>query len=448
MPAVLETMDNNTDWYISSFKQLEGELAEDSTADLRRAALARFDELGFPDSEDEAWRYTNLGGINQHQFHPAGPADVERVKNDQIEAFRIADACCELVFVNGIYAPGLSRTASLPAGLSANNLADVWCRNSSDVDKYLAKYAHYYDNAFTSLNTAFMRDGAFVQIADSAQITQPIHLLFISDPDDNPTFTHPRTLIVAGVNSHAAVVESFFSTSEKPCLNIPVIECVLASGASMDHYKVQQEAPQSIHIGVQHAYLQRDCRFSDNNITLGAALTRNESSIVLDGEGSHCDLNGLYLPDCEEHVDNYTLIEHAKPHCTSHELYKGILGGKSRGVFRGRIHVHEDAQKTDAIQANRNLLLSDQADINTKPQLEIYADDVKCTHGATIGQIDDDAIFYLRSRGIGEQLARHMLIQAFSGEILDLIKIETLRDDLQLRVHEKLEAAFHRLEQS
>ena len=319
----------------------------------------------------------------------------------------------------------------MPGDVTVASLAGVLQGRSSVVEPYLGKFASHKTHSFVALNTAFIRDGAVVIIPEGAVVEEPIHLLFFSTTAGEPTVSHPRVLIVAGRNSRATVIESYLGPAGHIYFTNAVTEVVLAENARLDHYKVQHESDEAFHIATMQVRLERDSNFSSHAITLGAALGRNEVNAYLNATGCECTLNGLYLAAGQQVVDNHTRIDHAQPHCASHELYKGILDDEARGVFNGKIYVHQDAQKTDAKQTNKTLLLSQDAVINTKPQLEIFADDVKCTHGATIGQLDDESLFYLRSRGIGVEEARAILTFAFANDIIRRIAVAPLRARLE-----------------
>jgi Fe-S cluster assembly protein SufD len=308
------------------------------------------------------------------------------------------------------------------------------------VQRYLGQLADFGTKAFTALNTALAFDRAYVYIPDSVILDEPIQLLFLSStsPGADPVMTSARALIVAGDRSQSRIVETYVGAPGSRYFTNAVTEIVAGENSVVDHYKVQEESLEAFHIASMHVHAARSANFSSHSFSLGGRLVRNDASALLDGEGAECTLNGLYLADGERLVDNHTTIDHAKAHCPSHEIYKGILGGKARAVFNGKIIVRQDAQKTDAKQTNRALLLSDNASINTKPQLEIFADDVKCTHGAAIGQLDEDAIFYLRARGLTYFEARDMLINAFAGDILNRVKIEPLRVALERELYAQL----------
>ncbi len=440
------------DWYLSAFEGFEKRLNGKSASPLhsaRKSAIARFAEIGFPTPRDEEWRYTNLAPILRNAFRPVTDYDPGGVTAGQLEPFSFKGlACIELVFVNGHYAPELSSPRPLPKGVQVSSLAAALDATPEAVEAHLARYVRLDGgaapmrdhHAFAALNTAFMQDGAFVHLPKGAVLETPIHLLFVSTVRGEATVSHPRNLILAEAGSRATLFESYVGPKEDVYLTNAVTEIVLGENAALDSYKLQRESREGFHIARSHAHLSRNSAFSSHVISLGGALVRNEVTAILDGEGGTATLNGFSLLEGRQHVDNHTWIEHVKPHCTSRELYKGIMDGASTGVFRGRIFVHQEAQKTDAIQSNRTLVLSDDARITTKPQLEIYADDVKCTHGATVGRLDQNAIFYLRSRGIGLEAARQILIQAFANEILDLVRVEPVRAQLERLVSQQLEA--------
>jgi Fe-S cluster assembly protein SufD len=316
------------------------------------------------------------------------------------------------------------------------SLAKALTAHRELVEPYLGHHARPENSAFTALNTAFLHDGAFVYVPQGKVVEQPIYLVFLTTPSSDPTMTHPRNLIVAGPTSQVTLVESYAGATDAVYLTNAVTEVIAGESAVIDHYKLQEESLESFHVSTLQLYQEQASNFSSHAVTFGGSLVRNDVNALLDAEGCECTLNGLYMGRDEQLIDNHTRIDHAKPHCASHELYKGILDKKAKGVFNGKIYVHQDAQKTDAKQTNQTLLLSDDATINTKPQLEIFADDVKCTHGATVGQLDAEAIYYLRTRGIGLREARRILTFAFANDIVGRIKIEALRERLERRLLE------------
>jgi Fe-S cluster assembly protein SufD len=336
-----------------------------------------------------------------------------------------------LAFVNGRFSSSLSTTRTLPRGVVVASLASLLETDPGLVDPYLTWCAPFDALPFTALNTAFLSDGGVVYVPADVTLPEPIHILYFSSAPSGPVASQPRTIIVAGDNSQGKIVETYAGADGHRYFTNAVTEIVGGENSRLEHYRVQRESLQAAHVSSTHVYLERSAVFAQQSFTLGGGLVRNDVNAKLDATGIECTLNGLYLADGDRLVDNHTAIDHARPHCASHEIYKGMLDGRARGVFNGKIFVRQDAQKTDAKQTNQVLLLSDGATINTKPQLEIFADDVKCTHGATVGQLDADALFYLRSRGIGEDAARAMLVHAFASDIIDRVTIEPLREALE-----------------
>jgi Fe-S cluster assembly protein SufD len=391
---------------------------------LREDAFARFAETGFPSTNVEDWRFTNIAPMAKAEFQLAARPQRQELLalRAQIDAYRIPDAACLLVFVNGHFAPDVSSVATLPEGVFAASLAAQLGQNPQRLEPYLGRYLNIKRDPFCALNTAFIQDGAFIRIRRGKALEAPIHLLFLSLGGEAPRMNHPRNLVVAEEGAELTVIEEFVAVGETPAFCNAATELVAAEGAVVSHYRIQQENPEVLQISTLRMQQDKSANVSSHSLLLGGAIVRNNVHPVLAGEGGECLINGLFLGRGREHLDNYMLVEHASPHCESRQFYYGILDQQAHGVFHGRIIVHKDAQKTDAKQTNRNLLLSDDAQIDTKPQLEIFADDVKCTHGATIGQIEENALFYLRSRGIDELSARRLLLEAFANECLDRMK--------------------------
>ena len=429
------------DGYLAEFDRVAREpdgRVPASISKLRKAAIDRFSQLGFPTTKLEAWRFTNVAPIAATPFALADDG-LSALPSDELDRFTFKDLpFTQLVVVNGCFAPQLSSCGALPAGVEAGGLSEAIDRDPTLVERYLTRLAPYEDQPFTALNTAFLRDGAFLQISANAVIEQPIHLLFVATAHQKATVHHPRVLILAGENSQARIVESYAGLRDAQYFTNAVTEIVAGPNAVIDHYKLLRESLQAFHVASMHVSLGRSSSFSSHSITLGGALVRNDVNALLNGEGIDCTLNGLYVANGRRLIDNHTMVDHAKPHCSSHELYKGILDDDAHAVFNGKIVVQLDAQKTDAKQTNQALLLSEHAQINTTPQLEIFADDVRCTHGATVGQLDDDAMFYLRSRGLSHARARNVLIHAFASDILDRIKIAPIRAHLDRVLLEQL----------
>jgi Fe-S cluster assembly protein SufD len=408
--------------------------------DMRARGAAAFADLGFPTTRDEEWRFTSVAPIASAEFQPAPQAGVE-IDESALEGFVYSQvAANRIVMVNGVFSAALSRAASLPQGMRAGSLAAAVTEHPEAVQRYLGQLAEFNTRGFSALNTALAVDGAYVYIPDGVVLEDPLQLLFITTAPaaGAPLMTNARVLVVAGDRSQSRIVETYVGPAGAVYFTNAVTEVSLGEGAVMDHYKVQEESQEAFHVASMHVHAVRASNFSSHSFSLGGKLVRNDVNAHLDGEGAECTLNGLYLADGDRHVDNHTAIDHAKAHCPSHEIYKGILGGRARAVFNGKILVRQDAQKTDAKQTNRALLLTEGASINTKPQLEIFADDVKCTHGAAIGQLDDEAIFYLQARGLTFAEARDLLIHAFAGEILDRVRIEPLRQALELDLYAQL----------
>ena len=416
--------------YLLDFDRFLRELPGDEPAwlkGLRRMAIDRFAALGFPTSDQEEWRSTPIGPLVRQTFERA-TGDPDAAEPMSIAPYGF-EAVARLVFVNGRFSARLSSVGDLPPGTIVASLAQILERAPERVEPWLGQFAQL-DNPFVALNMAFLRDGAVVLVPKGATVAGTVHLLFLGSPENGKaTVSYPRTLIVAGESSQLSVVETYAGTGAY--FTCPVTELVTGPNAVVDHYKVQRESREAFHLATFQIEADRSSVPSSHSISIGGGLVRNDVNAVLDGEGIDCILNGLYLADGRQFVDNHMRVEHAKPHCASHELYKGVLDGKARSIFSGLIHVHPGAQKTDAKQSNRNLLLSKDAVANSNPQLEIYADDVKCTHGSTVGQLDEDAVFYLRSRGIGAEAARSLLTYAFASDIVERIKVEPVRKDLE-----------------
>ncbi len=404
---------------------------------LRRQALERFGASGFPRPKDEDWRFTNLKPITESEFPPLAPPPVEP-QPEALESFLIGHPEWPVaVFVNGRLSPKLSRLGSLPQGVQLRGLAEAWSEAPELVRPYLGETAPVNGSGFTALNTAFMADGALIKLSSDTVLEQPIHLVYLTDAGAGAGMTSPRTLAVLDSNSRAQVIESYVSLGEVGYFTNAITEIVLGPGARLEHYKIQRESESAYHVGTIEARQERDSHFESLSFALGAALSRTNVYTVLGGEGSHVTMNGLYVGHRSQHIDHQTRIEHAEPNCTSWEMYKGILDDRAHAVFNGKVFVRPEAQKTDGKQTNRTLLLSDQAKVDTKPQLEIFADDVKCTHGATVGQLEAQALFYCRSRGMSEKDARTLLTYAFAADVLEQVPNHEIAADLERLVMER-----------
>jgi Fe-S cluster assembly protein SufD len=408
----------------------------------RESAIAQFERLGFPTTKQEAWRFTSVAPIAERTF--ARPSD-GMVKISGKQSAPLSAPVAHAVCVNGRFAPALSQLDTLPKGVHLAGLEATLASNPALLEPFLARLSLTQTSAFTSLNTAFLSDGIVMLVDRNVIVERPIEVTFVSAvppaaeaPGRQPagSVSHPRLLIVAGEASQVTVLERYVGTGQ--AFTNAVGEIWLGPSAVVDHYKLLEEPDDSFHIASLFLHCARSGNFSSHSLTFGGGLVRNDVVATLGGEGVDCTLNGLYVARGTQLVDNHTTIDHAMPHCDSHEVYKGILGERSRAVFNGKIIVRPDAQKTDAKQTNKALLLSDEAVVDTKPELEIFANDVKCTHGAAIGQLDDAAMFYLRSRGLGVAESRAMLVHAFAGDILNRVKIAPVREYLEARLTARL----------
>lgn len=403
---------------------------------LREQAIQQFVALGFPTTRDERWRFTSLKSLAAVNF--TLPKHRDDVTPESLQQYLLpGDKGVRLVFVNGAFVESLSTVPELPTGCTVGSLAGAF--DSDVVRKHMGRTAPDGDNPFTALNTAFANDGAFVHLPPDVVLEQPVQILFVSTVQDQPAMSHPRNLFILERGASAEFVESYVGLTDGSYLTNTVTEIIVADGARADCYRVQRESKSAYHIATTNSQLGKDSRFGLTSVTLGAALSRHDISMSMQGEGGDGTLNGLYLVDEKQHVDHSTVIEHAVPHCDSHEYFNGILDGHSRAVFSGKIIVRPDAQKTDSKQTNNNLLLSEWARADSQPQLEIYADDVRCTHGATLGPLDEDAIFYLQTRGLNALAARALLTRGFGDEILKRVAIPELRGQLEVLLKDWLD---------
>jgi Fe-S cluster assembly protein SufD len=448
---MIETM-SEKDVYLANYARFEkSELCAGDPAwlrQIREAAIERFADLGFPTARNEDWKFTSVAPLARVPFKHAGNGGEyasDRVWDLARDAGELDAGQCGIIFVNGAcdspLLGGGSSERDLPPGVILRNLRGVlpeydpadnvvpW--RDALVKPYLAQIADYENHPFAALNTAFLLEGAFLYVPKDTIVEKPIHLVYGSVTPDGPTVSHPRNLIVVGNNSRLTLVESYIGQKGDVYFTNAVTEIVAGENAVIDHYKVQRESRAAFHVATTQVQQQRGSNFSTHYLGFGGILVRNEVRVRFEGEGAEATVNGLYMAGSTQHMDNHTVIDHARPHCASHELYKGVLSERARGVFNGKIFVRPDAQKTDAKQTNKTLLLSDDATINTKPQLEIYADDVKCTHGATVGNLDEEQLFYLRARGIDLAAARALLTFAFANDIVGRIKVAPLRAQLE-----------------
>lgn len=410
---------------------------------VRGSAMDRFEQLGFPSVSDEEWKYTNLASLSKESFIPATASDEIA---DDVNKFAYPEtATAHLVVVNGFLREDLSVKTGLESVVAVDLFhAGADARYNKIVRKYFARNAGYANNGLTALNTAFLQSGVFVWIPKNVHLETPIQITFVADLSVQSSANFPRVLIVAEENSSATVIESFVSNGDERYFTNAIAEIVVKDGARLDHYRLQRESHNAFHVSTTSAELGRASRYDTTSINLGAQLARHDVSVVMDHEGAETSVDGLYMVGPDQHTDTHSVIDHKQPHCNSHQLYKGILDGNGRAVFNGKIFVREGAQKTDAMQTNKNLLLSDKARVDTKPQLEIFADDVKCAHGAAVGQIDPEELFYLETRGITPELGRSLLTYGFAEEVIGKIKLASIRselDEVVLRqLHTSLEA--------
>ncbi|HEV8542340.1 MAG TPA: Fe-S cluster assembly protein SufD [Verrucomicrobiae bacterium] len=429
------------DGVLSAFEQFElaGRGSTPSWVQaLHKGGISHFAEMGFPTVQQEEWRFTNVAPIARTAWQL--PDSSCHITQKELASLLFPVSGRRIVFVDGTFSKELSSKELAPgAGVRVQNIHEAVRSTTPLVTQSLARYARYDESSFVALNTAFLHDGATIIAPPRAVEKEPIYIVYVSTGGKANAATHPRTLILAQRDSEVRVVEHFVTLGSAPGLTNFVTEIVLEESASVEHCKIQDENLSTYHVGTIQVHQARGSRLLSHSISLGGVLTRNNINCILDGERIESTLNGLYVGRDSQLVDHHTAIFHNKPNCNSHEYYHGILDDRSHGVFNGKIFVRPEAQKTDAKQTNRNLLLSDDASVDTKPQLEIFADDVKCTHGATIGQLDPESIFYLRARGIGLDTARKMLLHAFASEIVNRISIESLRDRLDARLFEMYE---------
>ena len=423
----------NRETYVFDFQALAEKGAAETPIwlrEARRLAFDQFTELGFPTARrgNEKWKYTNVGPIADAPFqYPAdGPSSIPAEADVRSRAPWVEE-WMSLVFINGRYHEGLSKVPSSPSSVRVSSLSNAIRSDDGLIESRLAQAASMEEDAFIALNTAFVDDGALIHVPEGAVLEVPVHLLFISTGGDEPTVSYPRVLVVAGEGSRATIVESYVGLSQVRYFTDAVSEMYIGKGAEIDHYRLLLESELAFHVAAARVHQSEDSVFSSRTFEKGPALGRYDLNVTLDGPGSSCFLNGLYLTGGVQHMDNLVNIDHVKPGCTSRLYYKGILDGKSRAVFGGTVWVRKDAQKTDAMQSDKNLVLSPDAEVDSKPALFIYADDVKCGHGATAGNIDQDMVFYMRSRGIDLEAASRLLIYGFASEIIDTVREPQLR---------------------
>jgi Fe-S cluster assembly protein SufD len=411
---------------------------------LRTDARLRFDAVGIPKPTDEDWRQTNVQAVAPFTETVAGRASVS---DEALRSMPLASVLpCRVVLVNGRFDEAHSDLSALPDGVVVRSLAAALVDAAESLEPHLGRAASIASAPFVALNTALFLDGVVVTVAPGVDVSVPLNIVHVALPGSAPAAIHVRTLVIAGEASQVTLVETFVTLSAGRYLTNAVTEIVAAPDARVTHVKIQAEGQDGWHIATVAGHQARGARIDSHNVSLGSALARNDIGSRLDGPGAECRLYGFYLVDGEQHVDNHTWLDHASPNCPSWEMYKGLLAGKSRAIFNGRIVVREGAQKTDAKQSNKNLILGNEATVYTRPQLEIHANDVKCTHGATIGRLDEESLFYLRTRGIGKDEARNVLIRAFADDVIDKISVDAVREILVETLHDRLERDFAGIE--
>ncbi|HEV7350516.1 Fe-S cluster assembly protein SufD [Telluribacter sp.] len=423
-----------TDFYARE-EVMNGE-AQSDFHQTKRRALGIFEERGFPTPRHEEWKYSNVRDMISHQYQFNGE---HAVTEEVIDALKIANLSGNIIYIiNGRYEASLSTLVSPPDQLTIQPLYEAIRENPELATTYFGQLAKSESDAFTALNTAFAHDGVFIQVPAGKVVEQPIILRFISDARTENVGSNPRNLFVVGRNAQVKMAESYRTIGSERSLTNTVTEIFVAEGANVEYYKVQNEAEKAYHVGTTHVNIRDNSHFYSATVTLNGGFIRNNLTIELDGQHCEAFMYGLYFPDEKQHIDNHTLADHRQPNSYSSELYKGVLRDRSTGVFNGKIFVRQDAQKTNAYQSCKNVVLSPDATMNTKPQLEIYADDVKCSHGTTTGQLDEEALFYMRSRGISKTEAMTLLMYAFCEDVISQIKIDAIREHLEGVITEKL----------
>jgi len=426
---------------INEFQKFESSLNGEASSDyhqIRKDAIAVFEDLGFPVKRMEEWKYTNLKPLTDHDFHYTFENSSE-LKSSDIEKYLFAKENINLlVFVNGIYSSELSSVISNCENIFIGNIQEGKKHYTEIFEKHFSKYADFKNRSLVALNTAFSGDGAFIYVKKNTELKEPVHILHISDSENENVMSQPRNLFIIEEGSKAEIAEDYYSKGDNYSFSNMVTEIFCGKNSMTGHYKIQNEDSKSYHVGMTQVHQEQDSNYSNTTISWGGSIIRNDLNALFDGQNTESHFFGLYLLSGKQHVDNHTLADHKMPNCFSNELYKGVIGGQATGVFNGKIMVREDAQKTNAYQSNGNILLSDDATIYSKPQLEIFADDVKCSHGATTGQLNENEMFYIKSRGIGDNDAKKLLLKAFVSDVLDSIRIEEFRNLIEEKLEVKL----------
>lgn len=430
---------------ITAFTAIEqSDFANTWINSVRKDAIAAFERKGLPGNKSEEYKYTPITKVLEKDFQVNFVEPKTTLDKQDISSLLIDNLEANIVvFINGYFSSALSKIISSEKELSILGLLEAEKRFPEEIKKHYGNNASYETDAFTALNTAFAQDGACIIVPNRTSVSYPIIFHYINDSAvSNKNMVHPRTLVVMGEGSEVDIIESFHTIGpEKSFVNI-VTEIVLEDNSIVRYTKINNESDKAYHLGNTHICQSKGSTFTANTMSFGGAMVRNNLNIIVDGEGAEANMNGLYILNGNQHVDNHTMVDHKRPNTTSNELYKGIIDGQANAVFNGKIYVRQIAQKTNAFQSNKNILLSDDASINTKPQLEIWADDVKCSHGATTGQLDNEQMFYLRSRGLSEESARSMLLYAFATDVIEDIKISALKHYLEKKISDRLRKEF------
>lgn len=433
--------DEIRDWYVSNFDTFESKLngqSETYLHDIRKDALTKLKDLHFPTVKDEEWKYTNVAPLMKQNFRPAETLNKVKIEEEFIYKNSFTDFDYDrIVFVNGKIDPELSIIGELPKGAVVGSLAKAISDNPDLVKNYIGKYSKS-DDAFNALNHAYSTDGLFVYLPKGKMLEKPIQVFFVGGSDEDNVLSVPRNLIVAEEGTSAKIITNYVGTGSKLYFTNTLTEVHSAADANIDLIKIQNEKEDSFHIDKTDVYQEKHSNFNHYSFSFGAALSRTDVNSKLDSENIECHYYGLYIGKDKQHMDHHTFVDHAKPNCISNEVYKGILDDNSRGVFNGQILVRPEAQKTNAYQSNKTVLLSDDSTIDTKPQLEIFADDVQCSHGATVGRLDEEAYFYIVSRGVPHKMAQSILIHAFAADVIEAVNIGPMREQLNHKLFEKL----------
>jgi len=430
---------------IKKFEQFEASLngeASSSLHGIRQQGIKAFDQIGLPSAKHEEYKFTNLGKVLEKKFDWIAPHHtISEIDIDALSAFQIPNLdAYRIVFINGVYAEALSDHDN--AQVTITELQKATESHPEIFKKHFGQHAAFEDDAFVALNTAFVKNGTFIKVDKNVVVDKPIVIYNLSDASANESVNYPRNLVLAGISSQVSIVEIFGTIGSHNSLVNTVTEIVMEENAIVDYHKIGNDSEQAYHVGLTQVHQSNNSTFNANTIAFGGAMIRNNLRIKSDGEGCNSNMYGLYLLDGKSHVDNHTVVDHLKPNSESNELYKGILDGQSKGVFNGKVYVRREAQKTNAFQSNKNILLTDDATVNTKPQLEIWADDVKCSHGCTTGQLDLEALFYLQARGIDKDKAKAMLLYAFAIDVLEHVKIEALKEHLDHIIAKRFNQEF------